>query len=139
MKRIKPVTGPVFTSGKRKRAIARARMSPGKGTVRINDQLLEVMRNELVRLRIQEPLVLAGETWKGQDIHVHVQGGGIMGQADAARQAIARGLVLLYPDLKERFLAYDRFLIAHDPRRTETHKPPRSSQGARRGKQKSKR
>jgi small subunit ribosomal protein S9 len=69
-----------------------------------------------------------------------VKGGGTTGQVDAARQAIARGLVeLLGGDLKQRYMAYDRNLLVFDPRRTEPHKPPRSSQGPRRYKQRSKR
>lgn len=129
----------VFTTGKRKRAVARAWFTPGKGGVKINAVPLEQIPNEIVRLKIQEPLILAGEKWKRYNIHVSVKGGGPLGQAEAARQAISRGLVSLIPETKERFLKYDRFMIVYDPRRTETHKPPRSSQGARRYKQRSKR
>lgn len=128
----------VFT-GKRKRAVARAWFSKGRGTVRINYVPLELFRNEVVRMTMEEPLVLAGDAWKGLDIHVNVKGGGIMGQAEAVRQAIARGLVLKSPDLRQKFMEYDRNLLVSDPRRTEPHKPPRSSQGPRRHKQRSKR
>ena len=62
------------------------------------------------------------------------------GQAEASRMAIARCLAdQLGDDLRKSFLAYDRNMIIYDPRRTETHKPPHSSWGARRAKQKSKR
>jgi len=127
------------TIGKRKRAIARSVIKPGKGVVKVNSQPLSVMKNEIARMRIEESLILAGPAWKGYDISVNVKGGGVMGQADAVRQAISRGLVALVPDLKEKYLKYDRFMIVYDPRRTEPHKPPRSSQGPRRYKQKSKR
>ncbi len=128
-----------FTTGKRKRAIARAWFRKGQGTVRINFVPLELFKNEIARMTISEPLVLAGDAWKGLEINVNVKGGGIMGQAEAARQAIAKGLVQKNPDLRQKFMEYDRNLLISDPRRTEPHKPPRSSQGPRRAKQKSKR
>jgi len=134
-----PQSKMVLTRGKRKRAVAEAWFKPGKGSVKINSVPLENMGNELAKLRIQEPLILAGDEWKKYSINVSVHGGGIMGQADAARQAISRGIVNVFPEMKERFLKYDRFLLAYDPRRTEPHKPPRSSQGPRRYKQRSKR
>lgn len=125
--------------GKRKRAIARATIKPGKGIVKVNGKPLEKFPNELTRLKMQEPLILVGEKWKGFDIRVNVKGGGIMGQAEAARQAIARCLVEMLPDAKKTFLEYDRNLLVFDPRRTEPRKPPHSSWGARRYKQRSKR
>jgi small subunit ribosomal protein S9 len=130
----------LLTVGKRKKAVARARFRPGKGVIRINSLPIEMAENELMRLRLREPLLIAGEAWKGFDVKVNVKGGGTTGQVDAARQAIARGLVeLLGGDLKQRYMAYDRNLLVFDPRRTEPHKPPRSSQGPRRYKQRSKR
>ncbi len=129
----------VLTTGKRKRAIARAIVKPGKGFVKINSVPIESLNNELVRLKMQEPLILAGDSWKGFDIKVSVAGGGQMGQADAVRQAIAKGLVEYLPNLRQTFSEYDRNLLVYDPRRTEPHKPPRSSQGPRRYKQRSKR
>ena len=63
-----------------------------------------------------------------------------MGQANAARQAIAKGLAqIMGDDVKKKFLEYDRNLLVYDSRRTEPHKPPHSSWGARRYKQRSKR
>jgi len=130
----------IFTTGKRKRAVARATFRPGYGRVKINSIPLEMIKPEMVRLLINEPLLLAGDGWKGYDIKVNVIGGGIMGQAEAVRQAIARGLVeILGENVKKKFIEYDRNLIVYDPRRTEPHKPPRSSQGSRRYKQRSKR
>lgn len=130
----------VHTVGKRKRAIARASFRKGRGSVMMNSRPLELVQPELVRLKLQEPLSIAGDAWKGFDIRITVKGGGPMGQADAARQAIARGLAeLLGGDLKQRYLNYDRNLLVYDPRRTEPHKPPHSSWGPRRYKQRSKR
>lgn len=128
-----------FTTGKRKRAVARAMFTKGKGTVKVNSLPLECIGNEIARLTIKEPLILAGDKWKGYDIRVTVRGGGMMGQAEAVRQAMAKGIAKLVPETKEVMLKYDRFMLAYDPRRTEVHKPPHSSWGARTKKQKSKR
>jgi small subunit ribosomal protein S9 len=130
----------LLTVGKRKRAVARARFRPGTGKVRINSMPLEMVESEFMRLRMQEPLIIAGDAAKAWDIRVNVRGGGTTGQVDAARQAIARGLAeLIGESLREKLMATDRNLLVFDPRRTEPHKPPRSSQGPRRYKQRSKR
>ena len=129
----------LFT-GKRKKAIARARFKKGNGVIKVNRTPLDKIQNEMIRLRIQEPLFLVGDAWKQFDISVNVKGGGLMGQADATRQAIARGLVeMLGAKTRENFLNYDRNLLVYDPRRTEPRKPPHSNWGARRYKQRSKR
>ena len=130
-----------LTTGKRKKAVARATFKPGKGRITINKMPIDQVESDLMRLRLQEPLMIAGEgTWKSWDVSVNVRGGGNTGQIDAARQAIARGLVeVAGKDLKEKYMVMDRNLLVFDPRRTEPHKPPRSSQGPRRYKQRSKR
>jgi small subunit ribosomal protein S9 len=129
-----------FATGKRRRAIARASIKPGRGIVKINTYPIETLKNSFVRMKISEPLILAGEDWKKFDISVRTGGGGILGQADAARLAIAKCLcALLGPELRSKYMEYDRNMLIADPRRTEPHKPPRSSQGPRRAKQKSKR
>lgn len=129
-----------LTLGKRKRAIARARFVPGKGVIRVNNIPVEKVENEMFRLRLMEPLMIAGDVWKAWDVRVNVRGGGDTGQIDAARQAIARGLAEVKgEELKKKYMALDRNLLVYDPRRTEPHKPPRSSQGPRRYKQRSKR
>jgi len=125
--------------GKRKRAIARATAKPGKGKVFINKKSLDMIKLEIARLMIKEPLILGGDVAKNLDINVNVKGGGIFGQASASRQAIAKVLVEKDENLKEKFLNYDRSLLVADVRRTEPHKPSRSRKGARRHKQRSKR
>lgn len=130
----------VFATGKRKTAVARARFNPGKGIVKVNKQPLDLVQNEMLRLSMREPLILTEPDWKRFDISVIVKGGGQTGQAQAARQAIAKGLAqLLGEKARQAFLEYDRNLLVYDPRRTEPHKPPHSSWGARRYKQRSKR
>lgn len=126
-------------TGKRKKAVARATVKPGKGRVFIGNKSLDIVEPEIARLLISEPLVIAGEVAKGFDFNVNVSGGGVMGQASAARQAIAKALIEIDSKLKPKFLEYDRTLLIADSRRTEPHKPSRSKQGPRRHKQRSKR
>lgn len=127
----------VNTSGKRKTAVARAAVMKGTGKVRINKTPLEVYGTELGRLKITEPLTIAGKKADKLDIKVTVEGGGVMGQADAVRTAIARGIVDYTNDeeLKEQYLAYDRTLLVNDTRVKEPKKP--LGRGARKKRQKS--
>jgi len=124
-------------SGKRKTAIARATVMRGKGRVRVNRVPVEIMTPELVRLKVMEPLRLAGKRIETLDINVNVQGGGIMGQADAVRTAIARGLVQYTGDqeLEGIYRDYDRTLMVPDTRRKLPKKP--LGRGARKKRQKS--
>lgn len=130
---------PVLTVGKRKVAIARAVSKKGNGKFFINNIPLDIYDPALARDMIYEPIILSGETAKQVDISVSVEGGGIMGQAEAARQAIAKALVEFDKALKPVFLQYDRSLLVADPRRNEPHKPSRSKDGPRVHKQRSKR
>lgn len=125
--------------GKRKNAVARAVFRTGTGIVRINGTLLNTIEPDMVRLMITEPLILSGDFFKKFNISVDVRGGGVMGQASAVRQAIAKGLAEREASLKQKFIDYDRSLIVADVRRNEPHKPSRSSAGPRRHKQRSKR
>ena len=118
----------VQTSGKRKTAIARANVKKGQGRVRINGSPIEIMEPEMSRLKAMEPLQIADAMKKLSkvDISVDVQGGGIMGQVDAIRTAIARGLVHWNSgkdgedeELKAEYLRFDRSLLVNDPRRKE--------------------
>ncbi len=116
----------IQTKAKKKRAIARATLYyPGNGIVRINGFLLDAYyTNKYVKMKVMEPLILAGDLAKKVDIYVDVHGGGFMGQAVAARGAIAKALVAVGGDeLKEKFLEYDRLLLVDDTRRVEPKKP----------------
>jgi small subunit ribosomal protein S9 len=125
------------SSGKRKTAIARASFKEGQAVVRINKKLLSAVEPELIRQKIQEPLRLVGDLAKQLDIAVTVRGGGMMGQADAARTAIARGLIEWTNDLsiKDLFLRQDRTLLVNDYRQKEPKKF--GGRGARARRQKS--
>jgi small subunit ribosomal protein S9 len=111
--------------GRRKAAIARATVKDGKGRVYVNGRALETYEPELARLRILEPLTLVPELVKRVDIEVDVRGGGFMGQADAVRTAIARGLIEWSGDakLRELFKQYDWAMIKSDVRFKEPKKP----------------
>ncbi|MEK6937398.1 MAG: 30S ribosomal protein S9 [Nanoarchaeota archaeon] len=113
----------VHVSGKRKRATARVTLKAGKGLVKINNFSLENYKPEVAKLRIQEPLFLAGEISKKIDININVYGGGWNAQADACRTGIGKALSLFQPSLKKTFLDYDRTLLVSDIRHTEASKP----------------
>ncbi len=127
----------INTSGKRKTAVARAAVMKGTGKVRINKIPLEIHEPRLARLKIEEPLLIAGKRAEKLDIKVTVEGGGVMGQADAIRTAIARGILDYTSDdeLKTQYLAYDRTLLVNDTRVKESKKP--LGRGARKKRQKS--
>lgn len=127
----------VLSSGKRKTAIARAVIVGGKGKVRINKKPLEIYEPEMARMKIMEPLMLAEDLAKKVDISVNVRGGGVMGQAEAVRTAIGRGLAEFSgdPQLREVFSSYDKTILKGDPRRKETKKY--GGKGARAKRQKS--
>ncbi len=131
----------IFTVGKRKVAVARCTIKPGVGRILVNSTPVELIQNEVIRLMVSEPMMVLGDDkWKTYDFSINLSGGGVMGQAEAARQSIARGLVELFGEsARTKFLEYNRAFLAYDPRRTEPHKSPRSSQGPRRYKQRSKR
>ena len=120
----------VTSSGKRKSAIARAAIRQGTGIVKINNRLLDFYEPKLSRLKIKEPLIIAGDLANKVDISINVAGGGISSQADASRLAIAKGLVEFSKSdkLREEFLNYDRNLLVADVRRKEPAKPNRHGQ-----------
>jgi len=113
------------TSGKKKTAVARATISEGEGRVRIDSQPVELVDPELAQLKMLEPFRIADEELRDDvDVDVTVEGGGVMGQADAARTAIARGLVDFTNDaeLRDAFMEFDRSLLVNDVRQSEPKK-----------------
>jgi len=120
----------INASGKRKSAIARATLKEGKGILKINGEPLDFYEPQLYRMKIKEPLLLAGDVVNKVDIHISVRGGGVSGQADAVRLVIAKALVEYTKSerLKDQFLKYDRNLLVADVRRKEASKPNRHGQ-----------
>ena len=134
----------VHTSGKRKTAVARATVKAGKGRVRVNSEPIEILQPALSRRKAMEPLIIADamKRLSKVDINILTHGGGIMGQTDAIRTALARGLVhynggaeVLDEELRDEYLRFDRSLLVNDPRRKEPKH--QLGRGARRKKQKS--
>ena len=134
----------VNSSGKRKTAIALATVKAGKGRVRVNNSPIEIMQPAMARRKAVEPIAIAEAMNRldSVDISVFTHGGGTMGQVDAIRTAIARGLVFynggaegMDEELRDEFLRFDRSLLVNDPRRKEPKH--QMGRGARRKWQKS--
>lgn len=95
-------TGSYFYGlGRRKSATARARLYKGKGELTINDKpAAEYLgENKTLLAEVTDPLALVGKQ-KDFDITVRVQGGGIAGQVDAIKLAIAKALTTGHADLR---------------------------------------
>ncbi|MDD5148798.1 MAG: 30S ribosomal protein S9 [Candidatus ainarchaeum sp.] len=137
-KRKKIRTG-INVKSKKKKAVVRGVITKGKGRIRVNKILYQNYYPPYVKEFVEEPVNIAGNLIKEVDINLYVRGGGFMGQATAARTAIAKALDEYFNDekLRKAFLSYDRLLLVDDSRRKETKKP--LGTGARKHKQKSKR
>jgi small subunit ribosomal protein S9 len=120
----KPATRAFVARGKRKESVARATITAGKGVIRINSRNVESINNPYVRDIIREPLRYIGPEANTVNISVNVNGGGTMGQAQAARTAIANALSQYFDqmNLREKFVNIDRSLVIEDTRRVETKK-----------------
>ena len=116
----------IITSGKRKRAVARAVLIEGNGNITINKKNYKTLQM-LDRLKFEEPLRIA-ESILGKikyDLAIEVKGGGEKSQIEAARLALARALVEVSKssELRKAFVEYDRNLLVADVRRKEAYKP----------------
>ena len=132
----------ILTVGKRKNAVARAKIKAGTGKIMINGMPLNLWGSDFLRMRMQEPLIIASDVVNSVNIDVNTRGGGLPGQAEAARMAIAQALAEFFKEekLRQKFLQYDRNLLVYDPRRNEPHHAGGASRrGSRRHKQRSKR
>jgi small subunit ribosomal protein S9 len=92
--------GRAYATGKRKNAVARVWVKPGKGTITVNTKPVEVFfARPVLRMLIQQPLVAANRT--GQfDVVCSVSGGGLSGQAGAVRHGLSKALTLYEPELR---------------------------------------
>jgi len=128
------MTKTINTSGTRKTAIARATLKPGTGVIRLNSRVIDFIEPKMLKLRLEEPLILSNKVASKVDISIRTQGGGFLGQIEAARLAMARALVLFDKKLEKPFKDYDRHMLVHDIRRKEQCKPNDSKARARRQK-----
>ncbi len=123
-KKAKRITRAVVARGKRKESVARATVTAGKGTVRVNSVNVTALQNKYLRYMITEPLSYIGAEANEVDISVNVSGGGMTGQAQAARTAIANALAGYFEgmNLRDKLISIDRSLIIEDTRRVEPKK-----------------
>lgn len=107
--------------GRRKAAIARIYLSEGKGNYTVNGRdYKEFFPTAVLQSKIHQPFQLT-ETEGQYDFNVNVNGGGINGQVEAVRLAIARALVEVDPERKPALKAEG--LMTRDPRMVERKKP----------------
>lgn len=124
---VRKKTKVVVARGKRKEAIARATMLQGSGKITINGVSATLIKPKEVRDLILEPIMISatvGNIMKEYDVSVNVSGGGIMGQAQAVRTALAKAIVETTQNesLKSAYMLYDRTLLVEDHRRVEPKK-----------------
>jgi small subunit ribosomal protein S9 len=110
----------IWTTGRRKTAVARVRMLPGTGTITVNSRTLEdYFPRPTSRMRILEPFE-ATETVGQYDVLVSVEGGGIAAQADAVRHGISRALITATETLRPTLRKGG--MLTRDPREVERKK-----------------
>lgn len=109
--------------GRRKAAVARIYLSEGKGDIRINKRgLEEYFPDQTLQFIVKQPLELLGVAGN-YDIKVNLDGGGVKGQAEALRLAIARALVKINAEVKPSLRA--KGFLTRDSRVVERKKPGR--------------
>lgn len=109
-----------YGTGRRKNAVARVYLRPGKGAITVNRREFEnYFPNEALQMIIRQPLTLT-ETVENFDILVNVTGGGNSGQAGAVRHGITRALLEFNSDLRP--VLKKAGLITRDPRKKERKK-----------------
>ncbi|CAD5232226.1 unnamed protein product [Bursaphelenchus xylophilus] len=128
----KSTAQPVQVYGRKKLATAVVYAKEGKGLIKVNGRPLEHLQPEILRIKLQEPLLIVGaDKFAGIDMRVRVKGGGAVAQIYAIRQAISKALIAYYQKnvdeqnkkiLKELLVTYDRSLLVADPRRREPKK-----------------
>jgi small subunit ribosomal protein S9 len=110
----------IQSTGRRKRAVARVRLSLGQGVITVNDKPVDEYfpRPQLIQI-VRQPLE-ATQSASRFDVHVKAEGGGVTGQAGAIRHGIARALIAIDESFKET-LRKNGFLT-RDPREKESKK-----------------
>lgn len=89
-----------YGTGKRKSAVARTWLKPGKGRMTINQRDVDdYFRRETAKMIVEQPLVLT-DTYGSFDVNVNVSGGGISGQAAAVRHGISKALLQVNPEFR---------------------------------------
>jgi small subunit ribosomal protein S9 len=108
--------------GRRKSAVARVYLTPGKGNITVNDvELPKYFKEDTLTYIVNQPLALT-ETLGQFDINANIVGGGIKGQAEALRLAISRALCKVDVEKYRTNLKKNGFLT-RDSREVERKKP----------------
>jgi small subunit ribosomal protein S9 len=121
--------GRAYATGKRKNAVARVWIKPGKGAVTVNGRPLDVyFARPVLRMILNQPLVVANRLAQ-YDLMITVAGGGLSGQAGAVRHGLSKALTYYEPELrgalkKEGFLTRDSRVVE---RKKYGHKKARAS------------
>lgn len=111
----------INTSGRRKTSIARVYLKKGKGDIIVNGRDYKTyFPTGILQFKITQPFVLSQNDVKAFDVKVNVEGGGVNGQAEAVRLAIAKAFVELNADCKKELRANG--IITRDPRMVERKK-----------------
>lgn len=106
--------------GRRKTAVARAYVGEGKGEINVNGRpLAEYFPTEVLQYKVRQPLMLT-QTLENYDVAIRIYGGGVTGQAEAARMALAR--VLSEINQEFRAVLKPEGLLTRDPRMVERKK-----------------
>ncbi|AEM79568.1 MULTISPECIES: 30S ribosomal protein S9 [Thermoanaerobacter] len=109
-----------YGTGRRKEAVARVRLMPGKGNIIINNKPLdEYFTLDTLKYTVKQPLILT-ETIDKFDVYAKVSGGGFTGQAGAVRLGIARALVKADSELRP--ILKKAGFLTRDPRMKERRK-----------------
>ena len=121
--------GRAYATGKRKNAVARVWIKPGKGKATVNGKPLDIyFARPVLRMILNQPLVVVNRLTQ-YDLTVTVAGGGLSGQAGAVRHGLAKALTYYEPELrgslkKEGFLTRDSRVVE---RKKYGHKKARAS------------
>lgn len=109
------------TSGRRKTSVSRIYMKSGKGVITINKKPIEVyFPSDILQIIVNQPFNTVEQGGK-YDVDVNVVGGGLSGQAEATRLAIAKALCEVNEEFRSP-LKKEGFLT-RDPRMVERKKP----------------
>ena len=111
----------INTLGRRKTSVARLYMKPGSGQIMVNNRdYKEYFCVPTLQYKVEQPLQVAN--LMGQyDIKANLDGGGVTGQAEALRMAIAKALTQVNPELRPALKAQG--FLRRDPRMVERKKP----------------
>ena len=111
----------INTLGRRKTAVARLYMKPGSGQIMVNNRdYKEYFCVPTLQYKVEQPLQVAN--LMGQyDIKANLDGGGVTGQAEALRMAIAKALIQVNYELRPALKAQG--FLRRDPRMVERKKP----------------